>query len=113
MKARYCGVVVGLFLQAVGASALGAPAVPNAVVTTVNPGAPGSVVAPATVPAARAAAAVAGAPRPSPVAQIAPAAIAPAALTAEGAELEDESGMFGGGESQVLSVVPSQDVAPA
>ncbi len=113
MKARYCGVVVGLFLQALGAQAFAAPGV-NGVATTVNPGVPGTVAAPAAAPIAR----VVSAPaipvqRQAPNAQVAPAAIAPAALTADGAELEDESGMFAGSESQVLSVVPSQDVAPA
>lgn len=113
MKARYCGVVVGLFLQALGAQAFAAPGA-NGVATTVNPGVPGTVAVPAAAPIAR----VVSAPaipvqRQAPNAQVAPAAIAPAALTADGAELEDESGMFAGSESQVLSVVPSQDVAPA
>lgn len=110
MRARYCGVVAGLFLQTLGAAALAAPSPNNGVTTTVNPNvpvnpSPASQVAPGRAPVAQAQQQARQAP-----AQLAPAAIAPAALTSDG-ELEDESGMFAGSESQVLSVVPSQNVA--
>lgn len=111
MKARYCGAVVGVFLQAVGSTVLAAPTPNGAQVTgnTVPQGVAPAAIAPAVV--ARPIAPAATIPRA--VAGAEPRALAPAALTTDGPELDDESGMFGGGESQVLSVAPSQDLAPA
>jgi flagellar biogenesis protein FliO len=112
MRARYHGVVAGVFMQVVANTAFAAPVVNNAVAATVNPALPGAAPMQAPTPGAvavtRAAAIVPAVARAAQVPQTVPAAIAPAALTADG-ELEDESGMFGGGESQVLTVAPSQD----
>lgn len=105
MKARYCGVVVGVFLQAVGSTVLAAPTT-NGAQTVGTPALQGASVA-------RAAAAAAPVARPVAPVAAEPRVLAPAALTADSPELEDESGMFAAGESQVLSVVPSQDVAAA